>query len=43
MSKYLSQEWLDEFRVLAQDQPARPGATVRIQYRTTGGLDGERT
>ena len=41
MAKYLSQEWLDEFRALAQDQPARPGATVRIQYRATGGPDGD--
>ena len=41
MSKYLSQEWLDEFRTLAADLPARAGATVRIQYRATGGPDGD--
>jgi putative sterol carrier protein len=39
--KYLSQEWLDEFRTLAQDQPTRPGATVKIQYKVTGGPDGD--
>jgi putative sterol carrier protein len=41
MPKYLSQEWLDEFVTLAADQPARPGATVRIQYKVTGGPEGD--
>ena len=41
MAKYLTQEWLDEFRDLAQDQPTRPGATVKIQYKATGGPDGD--
>ena len=41
MSKYLSQEWLDEFVKLAEDQPTRPGATVKIQYKVTGGPDGD--
>ena len=41
MFKYLSQEWLDEGRKLAQDQPERPGATARLQYVVTGGADGE--
>jgi putative sterol carrier protein len=41
MSKYLSQEWLDEFVALAADQPTRPGATVKIQYKVTGGPDGD--
>ncbi len=41
MPKYLSQEWLDESRALAEDQPVRPGATARIQYHTTGGPDGD--
>lgn len=41
MPKYLSQEWLDEFRTLAQDQPTRPGATVKIQYKVAGGPDGD--
>jgi hypothetical protein len=39
--KYLSQEWLDEFRSLADDQPTRPGATVKIQYHVTGGPQGD--
>jgi putative sterol carrier protein len=41
MPKYLSQEWLDESRKLAESQPVRPGATAHIQYHTTGGPDGE--
>jgi putative sterol carrier protein len=41
MPKYLSQEWLDEFVKLAEDQPPRPGATVKIQYKATNGPDGD--
>ncbi|MGH9038708.1 MAG: SCP2 sterol-binding domain-containing protein [Acidimicrobiia bacterium] len=41
MSQYLSQEWLDETRKLAESQPVRPGATARIQYVNTGGPDGD--
>jgi putative sterol carrier protein len=41
MAKYLTQEWLDEARKLAEDQPVRPGATARIQYHTTGGPEGD--
>ena len=41
MAKYLSQEWLDESRKLAEDQPVRPGATARIQYVTTGTPEGD--
>src|SRR5687768_4437014 len=41
MSQYLSQEWLDEFVTLAADQPNRPGATVKIQYKVTGGPGGD--
>src|ERR1044071_5715661 len=41
MAKYLSQEWLDEGRKLAEDQPERPGATARMQYVVTGGPDGD--
>ena len=40
MTKYLSQEWLDETRAMAQDQPNRPGASARVQYVVTGGPDG---
>jgi putative sterol carrier protein len=41
MPQYLSQEWLDEFVTLAADQPNRPGATVKIQYKATGGPAGD--
>ena len=41
MPKYLSQEWLDETRVLAADQPERPGASAQLQYVVTGGPDGD--
>ena len=41
MPQYLSQVWLDEFVKLAADQPNRPGATVRIQYKVTGGPAGD--
>ena len=41
MSKYLSQEWIDETRVLAGSQPERPGASARMQYVVTGGPDGD--
>jgi hypothetical protein len=39
--KYLTQEWLDETRSMAAAQPARPGATARIQYVVTAGPDGD--
>lgn len=41
MPKYLSQEWLDEARALAQDQPERPGASATMQFVVTGGPDGD--
>ena len=41
MSKWLSQEWLDETREMAKSQPERPGATARMQYIVAGGPDGE--
>ena len=41
MPKYLTQEWLDESRALAQDQPERPGATATMQFVVTGGPDGD--
>ncbi|GAC1533162.1 MAG: hypothetical protein NVS3B12_12210 [Acidimicrobiales bacterium] len=40
MAKYLSQEWLDETRSLAADQPERPGASVKMNYVITNGPDG---
>ena len=39
MAKYLTQEWLDLQRELAQDFPERPGATARMQYVVTGTPD----
>jgi alkyl sulfatase BDS1-like metallo-beta-lactamase superfamily hydrolase len=41
MAKYLSQEWLDESRKLAEDQPVRPGATAKMQYVVTGAPEGD--
>ena len=37
MSKWLTQEWLDETRKMSEGQPERPGATARMQYVVTGG------
>jgi putative sterol carrier protein len=41
MSKWLTQEWLDETKKMADSQPERPGASARMQYVITGGPDGE--
>ena len=41
MTRWLSQEWLDESTRLAADQPVRPGATARLQYVITGGPEGD--
>lgn len=41
MAKFLTQEWLDEGRKLAEGQPERPGATARMQYVVTGGPEGD--
>lgn len=41
MPKYLTQEWLDEGRKLAESQPERPGASARMQYVVTGAPDGD--
>ena len=41
MAKYLSQEWLDQGRELAQEFPERPGASARMQYVVTGGPEGD--
>jgi putative sterol carrier protein len=41
VAKYLTQEWLDESRELAKDQPERPGASAKMQYVVTGGPDGD--
>jgi putative sterol carrier protein len=41
MSKWLTQEWLDETRKMSEGQPERAGATARMQYVVTGGPDGD--
>ncbi len=41
MHDYLSQDWLDAGRELAQEFPERPGATARLQYQVTGTPSGE--
>lgn len=41
MHKYLSQEWLDAGRELAQEFPERPGATARLQYHVNGTPSGD--
>ena len=41
MAKYLSQEWLDVQKDLAQEFPERPGATARMQYVVTGAPGGD--
>ena len=41
MPKWLSQDWLDESKKLAESQPERPGASARMQYVVTGGPDGD--
>lgn len=40
MAKFLSQEWLDETRKMADGQPERMGATARLQYVLTNAPDG---
>jgi len=40
MAKFLSQEWLDETRKMADGQPERMGASARLQYVLTGAPDG---
>lgn len=41
MAKYLSQEWLDLQKTLAQEFPERPGASARMQYVVTGAPGGD--
>jgi len=41
MHKYLSQEWLDAGRELAQEFPERAGATARLQYQVSGTPSGD--
>ena len=39
--KFLTQDWLDKQKELAQEFPERPGATARMQYVVTGAPDGD--
>ncbi|MGH9136676.1 MAG: SCP2 sterol-binding domain-containing protein [Acidimicrobiales bacterium] len=41
MAKYLTQEWLDLQKELAQSFPEKPNATARMQYVITGAPDGD--
>lgn len=41
MFKFLSQDYLDEYLRRSQEQPPRPGTSVRVQYRATGSPDGD--
>lgn len=41
MPAYLTQEWLDLQRDVAQDFPEKPGATARMQYHVTGAPEGD--
>jgi putative sterol carrier protein len=41
VAKYLTQEWLDQSRELAKDQPERPGSSAKMQYVVTGGPEGD--
>ena len=41
MSKWLTQDWLDETRKMSEGQPERAGASARMQYVVTGGPDGD--
>jgi putative sterol carrier protein len=43
MPKYLSAEWMEKSKELAQVFPETPGATVRIQEVITGTPDGDVT
>jgi putative sterol carrier protein len=41
MAKWLTQDWLDETRKMAEGQPERAGASARMQYVVTGGPEGD--
>ena len=41
MAKYLTQEWLDEFKKLAAGQPEHAGINLRVQYQVKGGPEGD--
>jgi putative sterol carrier protein len=41
MAKYLSQEWHDQAKELAQSFPEKPGATAKMAVKVTGGPEGD--
>jgi len=41
VSTWLTDEWFEETRALAANQPERPGLSARMQFIVTGGADGE--
>jgi putative sterol carrier protein len=41
VAKFLTQEWLDLQKELAQEFPERPGATAHMQYVVTDGPEGD--
>jgi putative sterol carrier protein len=41
MTKWLTQQWFDETRAMAADQPPRPGLTALLQFDITGGPERE--
>lgn len=41
MPKFLTQEWLDVQKQMAESQPERPGASARMQYVVTGAPEGD--
>lgn len=41
MVKWLTQEWLDEYKRLAEGQPERPGMSASTQYTVTNTPDGQ--
>jgi putative sterol carrier protein len=41
MAQYLSQEWHDTAKELAQTFPEKPGATAKMGVKVTGGPEGD--
>jgi len=41
VARYLTQEWLDQARAMAADQPERPGASCRLNGTVSGSPEGE--
>jgi len=41
VSTWLTNEWFDQTRALAADQPERTGLSARMQFIITGGPDGD--